>query len=464
MRTSFPMIVLKFGGTSVGSSESIERVISLIEGQQDRSPVVIVSALSKVTDLLIATATKAAQGSVSVREVRKRHEEVCAGLGIDAALLDDDFEQLGQVLKAIAVVKKITPELYALTVSFGERMSSKIVAAAAQKAGLPAQAFNSYDLGLRTNSDYREADVLLTSFPAMKEAITILPAGTIPIITGFIAKDEEKKITTLGRGGSDYSAALFGAAIDAQEIQIWTDVDGVMTSDPRMVRSAAVIDTLTFKEASELAYFGAKVLHPKTIVPAIEKNIPVRILNTFNPAASGTTVVQDCEQKQVVSAIAHKNPLTTITISQPSMLFAHGFVAEVFSLFAKHKVSVDMISTSEITVSVTVDSKFEIDQLVRDLRELGEVNVRSSKSSISVVGRGMMHTPGIAGVIFGTLGSRDINVEMISLGASDVNIGLVVDSADCAQAVNALHAAFFENPVRNVLNTAKKSSGDNDGR
>ncbi len=437
------MLVMKFGGTSVGSAESVRQSVSIIRGSLEKSPLVVVSAMSRVTDLLIAAAERAAKGSVSVDDIRERHLEVMRALKLDETLLEPELEELEHVLTGIYYVRKVIPELYAMAVSFGERMSSKIVAACARAEGINAVAYNSFDLGLLTDSNYREAEVLPQSYSLISAALGRVRKGEVPVITGFIAKDESGSMTTLGRGGSDYTAAIFAAAANSGEVQIWTDVDGMMTADPKIVPSALTLDEIGFREASELAYFGAKVIHPKTILPAVQKNIPVRVLNTFNPKARGTSIVGNSGNSGVVTAIACKRGVSTINISSPRMLFAYGFMERIFEAFAKHRVSVDMISTSEVSVSMTVDAKYDLSAVVSELSSFGNVSVASERASISVVGRGIKSTPGVEGAIFSALGAAGINVEMISMGASEINISFVVEGRNANDAVRLIHDAFF---------------------
>ncbi len=271
----------------------------------------------------------------------------------------------------------------------------------------------------------------------------LLEQGAVPLLPGFIGATAAGVATTLGRGGSDWSASLFGALLDAEEIQIWTDVDGMLTVDPRVVPAARPVPEVSFAEAAELAYFGAKVLHPATIRPAVDKGIPVRVLNTLNPAAPGTRIVADAAGAiGSPRALAFKKGLHVVLIREPRMLGAHGFLARVFEVFALHRTSVDLIATSEVSVSLTVDEPSSLPAIQADLAELGEVQVLPDMAIVSVVGRGFVQQPGLAARIFGAL--RSINVVMISFGASDVNLSFVVSEADADPAVRALHAAFFE--------------------
>ena len=441
------MIVMKFGGTSVGSADSVRKVVEIIRQSQGRSPFVVVSAMSGVTDLLLASARKAMGRNSSTKQIiadiGTRHVGVISQLGLDASLILPELVELEHVLFGISLVKELTARTLDYVASFGERMSSKIVAAYAIKSGLNAQAFNSYDLGLVTDENFGEAEILPTTYSAISSAVRKIQAGAIPVVTGFIGKTEDGEITTLGRGGSDYSASIFGAALNAGEIQIWTDVDGIMTADPSIVPGATSVDVVSFEEASELAYFGAKVLHPKTIVPAMNMKIPVRVLNTFNPPFRGTLILKDVSKKQDVTAITSKGNIYVIKINSARMLLAYGFLKHVFALFADFKVPVDLVATSEVNVSVTVDSRHEISQLVERLKEFANVDVLSDRASISIVGNGIKFTPGISGKIASIIGSKGINIEMTSQSYADVNLTIVVMKKHNDEAVRALHDEFF---------------------
>ncbi len=441
------VIVMKFGGTSVGSAESIRQVVGIVGTSQRRSPFVVVSAFSGVTDLLLASAQKALDRSFSakelVRAVEERHRGVIEKLGLKTSIISEELAELEQVFFGISLIKELTARTTDYIVSFGERMSSRIVAAYALKASLSAQAFNAYDLGMVTDQNFGNAEILPDTCQRIAAAVAKIPQGVIPVVTGFIGKTEQGEITTLGRGGSDYSAAIFGAALGAEEIQIWTDVDGVMTADPRIVPTARTVEVVSFEEASELAYFGAKVLHPKTIMPALNKNIPVRVLNSFNPSGKGTLILKDVKRKEQVTAITSKNKIYVININSARMLMAYGFMYRVFKLFDEYKISADLIATSEVNVSVTVDKSFDISGLVEKLKGFANVDVLLDRASISIIGTGIRSAPGLGGKIFSILGKLGINVEMTSQSYADVNESIVIKEDRLKEAVQALHAEFF---------------------
>lgn len=439
------MIVMKFGGTSVGSAERIRTVLEIVKQYESEQPIVVVSALSGVTDTLLRIAREAVSTNVSLKEILERHLGLIDELELPKGILNQEFNDLMKVLNGIFLLKETSPRILDFITSFGERMSAKIIAEAGKKIGLNTVAYNAYDIGVITNNDFTRAEILPETYANLAKSLEkVKNNNEIPIITGFIGKTINGDITTLGRGGSDYSAAIIGAAINAKEIQIWTDVDGIMTADPRIVKSAKSIPIVSFDEASELAYFGARVLHPKTILPVIKKNIPVRVLNTHNPKHKGTLIVSELkEEGEKIKAIACKKGVTVINIVSTRMLLAHGFLYEIFKVFKEEEVSVDMISTSEVSVSLTVDDKSNIETILEKIKHFAEIYADFGMSIISVVGSGMRRKQGMSGRIFGVLGENNINIYMISQGASEINIGFVVKEADADRAVQLLHSALI---------------------
>lgn len=438
------MLVMKFGGTSVGNADRIDDVANIIKSCIKKKPAVVVSAVSGITDKLIELGNAAAEGKGNsiLENIKNIHYEILEKLELDKSLIGKDIENLNSLINNMKNNKKINAKKLDEFQSFGERMSSKIVAAQLNKVGVNAQAFNAFDLGLITNSDFGNAEPLEEAFSNLDNSIKKM--RFIPVITGFIGKTREGEITTLGRGGSDYTAGIVGAAINASEIQIWTDVDGIMSADPKIIGNARTIKQVSFAEASELAYFGAKVLHPKTIMPAMEKNIPVRVLNTFNPKGNGTLILNEAEKsKQTVKAITSKRNITLIHVNSKRMLGAYGFLARLFDVFYKYKQSVDVVATSEVSVSMTTDNGKNIDDIASDLKGIADVKILKNKAVICVVGEGMRNTPGVSGRTFSVLGKNKINIEMISQGASEINITFVVDGKDAENAVKVLHKEYF---------------------
>ena len=438
------MIVMKFGGTSVGNADRIKNVANIVKSYVEKKPVVVVSAVSGITDKLIELANECSQGKGNeiFKHIKKTHYEILKKLGLQKSLIDRDIEELSKITNQIKIEKRIEKKILDSVQSFGEQMSSKIVAAQLNKIGVKAQAFNAWDLGFLTDSEFGSAEPLEITYSNLRESIKNLEI--VPVITGFIAKTEYCAITTLGRGGSDYTAAIVGSAINADEIQIWTDVDGIMSTDPKIVSNAKNIDKVSFAEASELAYFGAKVLHPKTILPAMEKNIPVRVLSSMNPSGNGTIILNKAgKSEQIVKAIAHKKNITIINVESSRMLGAYWFLAKLFAVFDKYKKSVDVISTSEVSVSLTIDNEENLDKIVKELEAMAKVKVLRNKAIICVVGGGIKYTPGVGGRTFTALGKNNINVEMASQGASEVNLTFIVDGKEAEKTVKVLHEEFF---------------------
>ena len=440
------MIVMKFGGSSVSDGPRIRGVIEIVRSRLDRKPVVVASAFRGVTDDLFAAAEEALTGKEGLLEkVRARHQSVIADLGLPSDLVHEVLAELAVLLKGISLVKELTPRTLDYVVSFGERLSTRIMAAAFDKAGIPASQHDAFDIGMLTDDQFGHAQPLPEAETELRRHV--LPMKRLPIVTGYVGKTRGGDITTLGRNGSDFTATIIGAAIGAEEIQIWSDTDGVMTADPRLVPSAKPIAFLTFDEASELAYYGGKVLHPSTIVPAVLKGIPVKVLNTFRPGHPGTTVLSKLDQPQHgVKSIAHHLSNFVVNIRSSRMLMGHGFLARLFGVFAEHRVVVNMVSTSEVTVSVTVDSPRRLDAAVEALSKFAEVTVEEGRTVVCVVGEGLRSTPGIAGLVFEALREASVNVLMISQGASKINVAFVVADRDAESAVRALHRKFFDDP------------------
>src|SRR5262245_23049945 len=418
------MLVMKFGGTSVGDAARIRDVIEIVRGRLARQPVVVVSAQSGVTNELISLAESAAKGETAAPALRARFERLLAELALPADLVEEELDELDALLRGVTLVGELTPRSLDRMMSFGERCSARIVAAAMTKAGIPAAPHMAYDVGLLTDSAYGAAMVDPSTYDEIPRR---LPTSETAVVTGFIAKDKDGFITTLGRGGSDYSAAIFGAALAAEEIEIWTDVDGVMTADPRIVPAATSVDSMSFAEAAELAYYGAKVIHPATIQPAVAKDIPIRVLNTFRPQSKGTLILSAVAGVQPgVRSIASKSGITTIHVTSHRMLLQHGFMARLFQVFERHRVVIDMVSTSEVSVSVTTDNPRDVAALAADLRAFAEVRVEAGRSILCLVGDRLRDLPDVMERVFRTLREASIPVRMVSVGASRINVSLVV--------------------------------------
>jgi aspartate kinase len=450
------LTVLKFGGTSVADAAALQRVTELVgRAQRSTQPVIVVSALAGVTDALLAAADAAASGDAErmrpqLDALLERHAEIAARLsrpegakGI-RTVLGRARGEIADLLERVAAAPDRLPPLRDEIASYGERLSAALLTAVLLAADVPARYVDARHC-LITDATHGRANPLLpdTEQRTRAELAPLLERRLIPVLGGYIGATADGVTTTLGRGGSDYSAALVGAALGATEIQIWTDVSGVLTADPRVVPGARTIPSLSYAEAAELAYFGAKVLHPGTIQPAMDRGIPVRICNSRAPGDPGTVVTARADVRAgAVKAIAHKAGITVLQINSTRMLGAYGFLRGLFEVFERHRTVVDVVTTSEVSVSLTVDDAGSLPAIVAELQPLGSVAVEAGRAIVCVVGEGLRTTPGIAARVFATI--SDINVSLISQGASRVNLTFVVDEARVREAVLRLHEALFE--------------------
>jgi aspartate kinase len=451
---------MKFGGTSVEDPAAITRTAAIVAGRValGKQPVVVVSAMAKVTDSLLRAAAASEKGDrVAALEIsaqlRQRHRETAAQLIKNPAsstelieFIDQKFDSLDEVLRGLAAILELTPRISDLIVSYGERLSSRIVAAAFAELGIRAIAVDAREIVI-TDSTFQKAvpqDALIEK-RASENLLPLINQGQVPVMGGFIAANEAGITTTLGRGGSDFTGALIGGALEAEAIEIWTDVDGIMTADPRVCPDALRVKIISFEEAAELAYFGAKVLHPATILPAVKKNIPVLVLNSRNAACEGTRITSLAPHcRSPFKSIAVKKRLSIIDVVASRMLMTHGYMKEIFTIFDKHKCAVDMVSTSEVSVSLTVDSNDNLPALAADLGQLADVKYEGRKALICMVGDDIRGRNGMAAQVFSAI--RHINVRMISQGASEINMSFMIDEDDADEAVRSLHAAFFQDP------------------
>ena len=454
------LVVMKFGGTSVEDAAAINRTASIVAGRvaAGKRPVVVVSAMARVTDQLLRAAAAAASGdrtgalAISSR-LRARHRDTaaalikipsdCSGLCNE---IEQNFDALDEILRGLAAILELTPRISDLVVSYGERISSRIIAAAFAERSINAVHVDARDV-IITDSQFQKAtpiDALIEKRCAEKLR-PFLNEGKVPVLGGFIGSNEAGITTTLGRGGSDFTGALIGGALAADAIEIWTDVDGIMTSDPRVCPDALRVKVISFEEAAELAYFGAKVLHPATILPAVKKNIPVLVLNSKNPTNEGTRIVSIAPHcSSPFKSIAVKKKLSIIDVVASRMLMTHGYLRAIFEIFDKHQCPVDMVSTSEVSVSLTVDSNEKLPLIAADLGELADVKYEGKKALVCLVGEDIRGQNGMAAQVFTAI--RHINVRMISQGASEINMSFMIDEEDADEAVRSLHAAFFKNP------------------
>jgi len=448
-------LVMKFGGTSVGSADALFRAADIVvSGASGGQPLaVVVSAMSGVTNELIASCDSARRGDVADVEaridgIRERHDRALSQLFAGGAPeqlqlhIAEVCNDVRAVLASVSVLQELTPRGADRVAAAGELLSSRILTEVVQSRGVAARWIDARR-AIVTDAHFGAALPLETTRAAVaREAGPAFEQRQVVVLGGFVGATADGITTTLGRGGSDYSAAIVGAALDAHEIQIWTDVDGMLTADPRVVADAQLVPQLSFEEASELAYFGAKVLHPSTILPAIEKNIPVRILNTMRPQNPGSVIAAGGgADGRTLTAIACKRNVTVVDIRSTRMLHAHGFLKRVFEVFERHATSVDVVTTSEVSVSMTLDDDRRIEHIERDLSEFATVQVERGMAIVSAVGDTLRADPALAVSIIAALGR--LPLRMVSQAASRRNVTVVLNDADVPAAMKRLHAEFF---------------------
>jgi aspartate kinase len=460
------MVVVKFGGTSVGAGPQIDQAARIVFAMRDRRPIVVVSAMGGVTDALLQAGEAAVSVQTRVRDdrlwdIRSRHDQAINQLfpdrSIAVAVQEVErviWEEIQKVFTGVSLLREMSARSRDLISSFGERLVIPIFAHYLTSLGMPAEAVDAREIIVTTE----EPDFLRVDFEETRKRcrklIEMNEAGVAPIVTGFICSTPAGVTTTLGRGGSDYSASIIGSCIQAEEIQIWTDVNGVMTADPRIVPAARVLERVSYKEAGEMSYFGAKVLHPQTIMPAVDENIPILIKNTFAPDAPGTRITADTPAHQYsVKTVTSILGMTLISVEGRGMIGVPGVAGRVFTATARHRISVLMFSqgSSEQHISLVV-SKIDGDQTVKALRREFEVEIErrridrvamiSEIAIIALVGEGIKGAPGVAARAFGTLGAAAINILMIAQGSSELNLSFVVAQKDAARCVQLLHEAF----------------------
>ncbi|KNA23740.1 hypothetical protein SOVF_021650 isoform B [Spinacia oleracea] len=456
-------VVMKFGGSSVASAERMREVADLILSFPEENPVIVLSAMGKTTNNLLNAGEKAVSCGASkasdipeLSVIKDLHFRTVAELGIDISVISSHLDELEQLLKGIAMMKELTLRTKDYLVSFGESMSTRIFAAYMNKIGAKARQYDAFDIGFITTDDFTNADILEATYPALSKRFYDDWAAdpAIPIVTGFLGKGcKSCAITTLGRGGSDLTATTIGKALGLREIQVWKDVDGVLTCDPTIYPRAQPVPYLTFDEAAELAYFGAQVLHPQSMRPAREGDVPVRVKNSYNPKAPGTLINRTRDMSEVLlTSIVLKRNVTMLDIVSTRMLGQFGFLAKVFSIFEDLGISVDVVATSEVSISLTLDpSKLwsreliqqELDRVVEELENIAVVNLLQNRSIISLIGN-VQYSSLILEKAFHVLRTNNVNVQMISQGASKVNISLIVNDDEAEKCVKALHYAFFE--------------------
>lgn len=441
------MLVMKFGGSSVADRAQIEKVQEIVRGRLPKKPVVVSSAHKGITNALIAAGKAAAAGKADAeQEVIERQQAVARACGCDDGLLEPFFQEITDLLRGVRLVRELSPRSLDYISSFGERMSVRVLADLFSRNGLPAQAFDVWDLGFITDARFGMARPLAGHEGRMKEAFArLVPEGVTPVVTGFVGKTEAGEITTVGRNGSDLTATLIAAALGAEEAEIWSDTDGVMSADPHLVRGAQNIPAMSFDEAAELAYFGSRVLHPETLIPAIRKNIPVRVLNTNRPEHPGTVITRTPgERKRPVTSIAYKENQSILTVRSEHMFAHSGFLARLFEATTRRGLVVDMVTTSEVSVSISAADGEILRAVAADLADLGECRIDSGKTILAVVGHSLPTQAGAAAHITSAVADAGVNIEMLSYASGSINVSMVIDDRDVDVAVRTLHTKLFE--------------------
>jgi aspartate kinase len=437
--------VLKFGGTSVQDAKTINQVYDII-AQDKCQQAIVVSAHSGVTNSLVEICNSKKENiTIIIDSLYEKHKSIALGLGVWEDVEGFVHNELSEI-DVITNYLPLSPQLKDVVLSKGEILSSQIIYSFLKKKGLSISHIDARSV-IKTNSKFTNAEL---DFAISEKLIQELygeefEKSQVTIMGGFIASDEEGRPTTLGRGGSDFSAAVIASALETKELQIWTDVNGILTSDPRVVKNVKKIKKLSYTEASELSFFGAKVLHPSTIHPAVKKGIPVRVKNTFNPTDDGTLVLAERSNIKMIKAIAFRKDVVSITICSNRMLGAYGFMSKVFQVFENLKIPVDIVTTSEVSISVTVNKSEYKAEIAEELSVLGEVVIAEDNAIIAAIGEGIKQTAGIASRIFGAL--KGINISMVSVGASEVNLSIVIKESDLQRAVELLHNDFFSSDL-----------------
>jgi len=450
---------MKFGGSSVADAARLRHVAGIVQTQLQRRPVVVLSAMGDTTDHLLEAGEEALRtGKVHAEKIVKPHLEAIKGLKPpvqkEIKLLLDEVAGL---LSGISVTNELTPKTRDFLVSYGERLSVRIAAAFFQSAGINAKAFDAWDLGFLSDSNHGLAELSQASWKLIREKITpLVNAGLVPVVTGFIARDVQGYITTLGRGGSDLTATTIAAVCKAEEAQVWKDVDGILTADPQIIKGARPVEAINYEEASELAYFGAQVLHPRAMLPCMKTGTPVIVKNSYNVDAPGTRIGPVIRKKPAktgklphtkegvpIHAITFRRNVTLVDIVSSRMVGQYGFLAEVFSAFANRNISVDMVATSEVSVSLTLDTAYDLAPVKELLSKIASVEIKTGKAIVSIIGD-VVRSSEILARAFNTCRLIGVTVQMVSHGASKVNISFIVDDTEAAQVVRALHMDFFE--------------------
>lgn len=458
-------VTMKFGGSSLANSERVDRVAHLIKDrirpppnedgtESGEAPVrpraVVCSAMGKTTNNLLSAGQMALEGRVDIEALRTLHATTCADFDLPDHTRDEVMgllEECEDMLNGVRLIQELSPKSLDQLVSYGERCSVRIMAARLNQIGIPAQAFDAWDVGVYTDDNYGDAKLLPNAVDSIKERFASrIDPNVVAVVTGFIGHNTKGRITTLGRGGSDLTATAIGAALSVDEVQVWKDVDGILTADPRLVGNAIPVSRVSYEEASELAYFGAQVLHPIAMQPALRADIPVRVKNSYNPSAPGSLIDGDGDPDRTITAITCKRDVTLMDIKSLQMLGAYGFLSAVFSQFEKRRVSVDVLASSEVSISVTLDKKQsqgDIKSLRRDLESFAEVELKRDRAILTLIAD-VKRSSDVLATVFRSFSANGITVEMMSQGASKVNISFIVREDQIDDAILQLHSCFFE--------------------
>lgn len=455
-------LVMKFGGSSVANKAQIDKVLGIVRAHRDRRPLVVSSAHKGVTNALVDAAQRAVRGDDAPEPVISLQRGVARSLGCDDALLEPFYGELADLLRGIHLVKELSPRSLDYVSSFGERMAVRCLADYFTRSGLPARAYDAWDLGFVTDDAFNAARPLPGFRERARGAVGNLPDGEVPIVTGFVGRNGRGEITTVGRNGSDLTATLFGAALDAEEVQIWSDTDGVLTADPSVVTGARNIPSMRFEEAAELAFFGSRVLHPGALLPALERGIPVAVRNTNRPDHPGTVIERDPPPNpSPVTSIAYKEGQRVLTITSTKMFGQAGFLARVFEVLGRHRVVVDMLATSEISVSMTLPNGANLEPALPELEAMGDCQLVAGKTLLCVVGQHMPRRAGLASTVLGAIARAGVNVEMLSYAVGSINFSMLIDNADVRDVVPVLHQLLLaEDPNGDA---GEPAAGQRDG-
>ena len=457
---------MKFGGSSVANADRIRHITEIVKARLERKPILVLSAMGDTTDhLLEAGDTALKKGVVELGKIEELHLKAIKDLKLNEPVAKPDrsgvvwrglppgkafgdiytlLDELRNLLMGISLIRELTGKTKDYLVSFGERLSVRIAAGYFTSVGIKAKALDAWDAGFLTDSNFTHAELLEESWKLIPaKLLPPIDEGVVQIVTGFLAKDEKGNITTLGRGGSDLSATMVAASCRAEELQVWKDVDGILTADPRIIKNTRPVDTITYEAASELAYFGSQVLHPRAMQPCMKTGTPVLIKNSYNPEAPGTRIVSSFAGKITpIQAITFRNNITLVDIVSSRMLGQYGFLAEVFSCFAKYCISVDMVATSEVSVSLTLDTNYDFTKIKEELSRIAAVTVKTGKAIVTLIAD-VQRSSEILSRSFRTCELMGIPVQMVSQGASKVNISFIVDDSEAAEVVRGLHEDFF---------------------